>query len=142
MKTNVLTNGWSPVQDQKLNENGNSPSRNETLKAGTLFANYPGTYRTEDGGSYYKFRFVELYGGKFEIDILDQPSYRGRDEGYTVAHRLPSARGGLKICVTAGREPASLHEAHKLAMGWAELTNTYIKSGTTIDTQIERNARR
>ena len=114
----------------------------EALLSGTLHATYsPATYRTKDGASYYKYRFVEIGGGKFEIDILEQPSYRGRDSGARVVHRLPSARGGLKICVSEGCEPTSLDAAKNLAIGWAELTNTYIKTGVTIDEQVIRNAR-
>ena len=109
----------------------------ENIKTGTLHSTcYNATYRTQDGASYYKYRFVEIGGGKYEIDILEQPSYRGRDNRFEVAHRLPSARGGLKICVHEGREPASWEAAKNLAIGWAELTNTYIKTGVTIDEQV------
>jgi len=52
---------------------------------------------------------------------------------------LPSARGGLKICVNDGHEPTSIQAAKALAIGWAELTNTYIKTGVTIDVQVARN---
>ena len=99
------------------------------------------SYWTDDGVSYFKFRVVEIWGGKYEIDILEQPSYGGRNDSSLVAHRLPSNRGGLKICVSSGHEPASVKKARKLAKGWAELTNTYIKTGTTIDEQVRRNAR-
>ena len=122
------------VRDSKPNR------ENEALLSGTLCATYsPAIYRTEDGEAYYRFQFIKL-GEKFEIDILEQPPYRGRDESYNVAHRLPSDRGGLKVCVTAGSEPTSLEDVKKLAIGWAELTNTYIKSGITIDEQVQQNA--
>jgi len=120
---------------------GTLHGRGEILPSGTLCATYsPGTYRTRDGQDYYKFRFVES-GGKFEIDILSQPSYRGRNESAHISHRLPSDRGGRKICVAQGHEPTSLSDAHNLAMGWAELTNTYIKRGITLDDQINGNSR-
>jgi hypothetical protein len=140
MKSKMLTSG-SLIQDGKLNKNEVCRRGYETIKAGTLYAtNSPGTYRTHDGEDYYKFRFVGS-GGKFEIDILEQPSYRGRDERAEITHRLPSDRSGKKICVTPGLEPTSLSAAYKLAMGWAELTNTYIKRGITIDDQVKRNSR-
>jgi len=140
MKT--IVNVMCPVQDQKLNQNGSNLIGYETLKAGTLSYYTPGTYRTKDGLSFFKFRFVELGNGKYEVDILEQPSYRGRDDDARVVHRLPSARGGKKICVNVGYEPVSLHKAQKLAMEWAELTNTYIKTGMSIDYQVRLNSMR
>jgi len=114
---------------------------NETLKAGTLRATYsPATYRTEDGESYYKFRFVEKEDGKFDIDILELPSYKGRDENRNITHFMNSERGGYKISICCGYEPATLAAAKKLAKGWAELTNTYIKTGVTIDKQVSQNS--
>jgi hypothetical protein len=95
----------------------------------------PATYRTKDGLSYYKFQYhkVEDY---YEIDILEQPSYGSRNSSMSVAHWLNSARGGKKICITSGKEPKSLEAAKNISMEWAELTNTYIKTGKTIDDQI------
>lgn len=111
------------------------------LKPGTLMNGFtPATYRTQDGLSYYKFRYVNL-GRYFEIDIIEQPSYRGRNSGMHVAHWLTSGRGGKKICVSSGREPETIGAAKALSMGWAELTNEYIKTGKTIDRQVADNHR-
>ncbi len=119
---------------------GTLHSIGEQLIGGTLCATYsPATYRTKDGKAYYRFRYVDI-GGKFEIDILEQPSYRNRDSSAHITHRLPSSRGGRKICVTAGCEPTTIGAAHSLSKQWAELTHEYIKSGTTIDAQVEYNS--
>jgi hypothetical protein len=110
----------------------------EQLKKGTLHADIsPATYRTKDGGAYYKFRYVST-GGKFEIDIVEQPSYRHRDTSAHVVHRLPSARGGEKICISAGHEPTTLARAKSISMQWAELTHIYINTGRTLDQQISQ----
>ena len=115
--------------------------RGEPILRGTLRSNFsPATYRTKDGSAYYKFRYAELDGGKFEVDIVEQPSYNGRDESANTVHRLPSSRGGSKICISAGHEPDSLESAKKLSMEWAELTHNYIKTGRTIDDQVAGKA--
>ena len=112
----------------------------EQLKDGTLRVIFsPATYRTKDGNAYYKFSYVNI-GGKYEVDIIDQPSYQDRDSSAHITHRLPSSRGGRKICVTAGCEPTTIEAAKNLSMQWAELTNEYIKSGATIDEQVEYNS--
>ncbi len=109
----------------------------EEIKPGTLHSSgyAPATYRTKDGSSIYKFRFVNI-GGKFEIDILSQPSYSGRSDGSIASHRLPSARGGKKICLTTGKEPKDITAAKNICMEWAELTQTYIKTGNSLDKQV------
>jgi hypothetical protein len=112
---------------------------NEQLKEGTLHASYTtATYRTKDGSAIYKFSYIDM-GGKFEVDIILQPSYQNRDSSESVAHWLPSARGGKKICVTLGCEPTSLQAAKNLSTQWAELTHKYIKTGQTIDDQVIYN---
>lgn len=112
------------------------------ITEGTLYADYsPATYRTEDGSSFYKFRYVNV-GGKFEIDIIEQPSYRYRATDAHITHRLPSVRGGQKICISAGHEPATLEAAKNISIQWAELTHKYILTGKTIDSQVTDNARR
>jgi len=113
----------------------------EQLKGGTLCAAFsPATYRTKDGNAFYKFRYVDI-GGKFEIDIVEQPSYRHRSTDAHITHCLPSARNGQKICISSGHEPTSLDGAKDISMQWAELTHEYIKSGKTIDEQVAQNAR-
>jgi hypothetical protein len=111
--------------------------RGEEIKPGTLHSSSyaPASYRTKDASGVYKFRFIRI-GSKFEIDIDSQPSYAGRDERSTIAHRLPSTRGGKKICLSYGKEPKDLESAKKICMEWAELTQTYIKTGASIDKQV------
>ena len=114
----------------------------EAIEPGTLHASTtysPATYRTKDGKAHYKFLYVDI-SGKFEIDILSQPSYNGRDENSSVSHRLSSGRGGKKICISVGFEPTTLEKAQKVSMEWGELTHRYIATGKTIDAQIAGNA--
>ena len=113
----------------------------EEIKPGTLHNTgfSPATYRTKDGNAVYKFRFVDL-GGKYEIDIISQPPYESRSSGNAVSHRLPSTRGGNKICLSTGFEPTTLDSAKKICMEWAELTHTYIKTGKSIDKQVKENS--
>ena len=56
------------------------------------------TYRTKDGNAYFEFRFVDV-GSNFEIDIGYMPSYGNRSLNPHKTHRLPSSRGGERICV-------------------------------------------
>lgn len=108
----------------------------EELKGGTLCASFsPATYRTLDGTGYYQFRYAQV-GNHFEIDILNQPSYGGRDTSATVTHRLSSSRGGSKICISSGHEPRDIETVKKISTEWAELTHNYIKTGKTIDKQV------
>ena len=116
----------------------------EAIEPGTLHSSTtysPASYKTKDGRAIYKFRYVNI-GGKFEIDIISQPSYNGRDESSSVSHRLTSDRGGKKICISTGHEPTTLKSAQDLSMEWAELTHVYAKSGKTIDTQVASNAKK
>jgi hypothetical protein len=105
---------------------------------GVLESSSEATYRTQDGRSYYKFRYVKV-GSHYEIDIISQPTYSNRNSSQHTAHWLPSSRGGRMICVSRGKEPRTLDGAKSLSTGWAELTNTYIKTGKTIDDQVIAN---
>lgn len=113
----------------------------EEIKPGVLHIKRyePATYRTKDGSGIFKFRFVDL-GGKFEIDIDSQPSYGVRNDDSHATHRLSSARGGKKICITVGKEPKTLESAKNICVEWAELTQTYINTGKSIDSQVAGNA--
>jgi len=113
----------------------------EVIIGGTLCASYsPATYRTKDGTAFYKFNYVQT-GNHFEIDILNQPSYEGRDSGMHKAHWLSSSRGGKKICISRGQEPKTIAAAKNISMQWAELTHNYIKTGKSIDQQVREQAR-
>ncbi|HCY75774.1 MAG TPA: hypothetical protein DHV28_07615 [Ignavibacteriales bacterium] len=114
----------------------------EQLLDGTLYADFsPATYRTKDGSALYKFRYVRI-DEKFEVDIIEQPSYRHRSSDAHIVHRLPSARGGQKICISSGHEPTSLEGAKNISIQWAELTHEYIKTGRTLDQQITQGTNR
>ena len=111
---------------------------NESIEGGALCASFtPGTYRTKDGSSLYKFRYVDN-GGRFEIDILEQPSYNGKIYSAGYSHILPSARGGSKICISGGYEPKSIDKARKISAEWAELTHVSKTQGISIDDQVRR----
>ena len=112
----------------------------EEIKPGVLhLAEYaPATYRTKDGTGEYKYRFVEK-GGKFDIDILSQPSYAGRSDSSVASHRLMSPRGGKKICFGAGKEPRDIKTARAVCVEFSELTHNYIKTGKSIDSQVKDN---
>lgn len=114
----------------------------EILNGGTLCATVysSATYRTKDGKAYFKFKYVDL-GKFFEIDILSQPSYNGFNDSSSVAHWLPSSRGGKKICINSGKEPKSLEKAKHISIDWAELTHNYAKTSVTIDSQIEARSK-
>ena len=102
---------------------------------------YHNIYRTKDGKSYYLFRYVPMpYSDKFYIDIVSQPSYNGRCSDADITHRLTCERPGAsrKICIYDSEAPRSLEAAMKISADWAELTNTYIKTGKTKYAQLAR----
>jgi len=86
------------------------------------------TYRTKDGKAYFEFRFVDV-GSKIEIDIGQMPSYSNRSQNPHKTHRLPSSRGGERICVGDESAVKTLSEAKKIARAWAEQTWRYINAG-------------
>ena len=95
------------------------------------------TYRTLDGNAYFVFSYHQLSKG-FEIDIHNQPDYRGRKEGSLIAHRLFSDRDTEhKICIAKKHMPKTLNAAKDISTAWAEYTWEYIKTGISIDRQIE-----
>ena len=105
--------------------------------------NYYNIYRTKDGKAYFIFRYVLIeYGKYYEIDILSQPNYEGRYSDASVTHRLSSDRldCARKICIYASKAPKTLELAMRLSADWAELTQTYIKTGKTLDEQIRRRS--
>jgi hypothetical protein len=87
------------------------------------------TYRTKDGEVYFKFRFYPV-GNYYEIDIIAMPSYGNRVSDLHTTHRLPSERGGNKVCFADPSIVTDLSTAKKWAAMWAEHTWKYIKNGT------------
>jgi hypothetical protein len=95
------------------------------------------TYRTKNGKGYYYFRYVQV-SNYWEVDIEETINYQGRSRDLNTIHQIGSHRSatGYKICVHSGKEPKSLEAAQSLSKAWAELTQTYIETGKTIDDQI------
>lgn len=87
-------------------------------------------YRTARGSYNFNFRFCwqKQY---YEIDILKTPSYQSRSDDLHSTHRLPSKRGGYKICVKDNSKVNSLQQAKIYCALWAEATARYIETGKT-----------
>lgn len=97
-------------------------------------------YKTKDGKKHYIFRYVPQCDSIYEIDIMYQPPYNGRDSDPLRTHRLLSVRGdcNYKICIHDHSAPKTLDAAMEFSAAWAELTHEYIKTGVKIDDQIAR----
>jgi hypothetical protein len=102
--------------------------RSEEIPPGSFRAPRTATYRTNDGKAYFEFRFVED-GSYWEIDILSAPSYGTRSSDLHSTHRLPSARGGYRICLADPSDAHSVSKAFKFAESWSEMTWRYIQTG-------------
>jgi hypothetical protein len=87
-------------------------------------------YRTRDGRACFTFRFVNV-GSHYEIDIAEMPSYSsyGRNNDLHHTHRLPSDRGGYKVCIGNENSVTSLDKARKWAGNWSEETWKYLRTG-------------
>ena len=98
----------------------------------SLFANPMRTtkifYKTRDGQANYRFSFEEQPGGSWRAYILDQPSYRGRDEGAHTTHRLSD---GTRKYVCWNSTLPTLDAAKTVAALWADKTQDYIRTGQT-----------
>lgn len=91
-------------------------------------------YRTKDGQADYQFSFEKQSGGSFRSVILNMPSYGSRDMGLRTTHRLTDSNGHYYVCWD--RPLKNENEAMRVAARWADLTQTYIKTGKTIDEQV------
>lgn len=89
------------------------------------------TYRSNNGKYYFEFAF-ENTGDFFYAHILDQPSYRGRDDGLHPTHRLSSNFSGAtkRICFGNDNDVKTLSAVRKYSEAWAEATVKYIERGT------------
>ena len=85
---------------------------------------YEDTFTTKLGTD-FKFAF-DYNDGCFEIHILEQPAYGGRDDDNQLTHRMPTDNG-YKVCWTA--EIKNLTKAKEIAGKWACLTEAYILKG-------------
>jgi len=85
---------------------------------------------TTSGGHEFTFNFVpSLNSDHYEIDIISQPDYGDQPDDSHSTHRLPSDRGGMKICFGDDSVVSTLDGAKKWAGTWAELTMKYIEKG-------------
>lgn len=95
-------------------------------------------YRTRDGQADYCFAFLRAADGSYHAVILDMPSYGARDTSLAITHRLPTGDGRYKVCWD--RPLWSEEEAKAVAAKWADLTQTYLQTGVTIDQQVREGA--
>lgn len=97
------------------------------------------TYRTQDGTQYFQFSYHKIRNKKYEIDIHLFPNFNGRSQDVHTIHTLRSPRlAKYKICIHSGREPKNIEDAKEVSKMYAELINTYIKTGKTPDQQISK----
>lgn len=95
------------------------------------------TYRTRDGSEYFQFSYHKIAEKKYEVDIHLFPPFNGRSKNIHTIHVLHSRRSAEhKICIHSGKEPKTLEDAQELSKMYAELINTYIKTGKTPDSQV------
>lgn len=92
-------------------------------------------YRTKDGLADYLFSFEQQSDGSWRAYILDMPSYGSRSTSGTVTHRLYDGRH--YVCFTP--PPRTLVDMQKVAAYWADLTQTYLRTGRTIDEQVRED---
>ena len=85
-------------------------------------------YKTKNGKQLFEFAFYWKWN-HYEIDIFKMPSYGSRSTDLHNTHRLPSDRGGHKICFGDPHLINSLEEGRKWAGTWAECTMNYILHG-------------
>lgn len=102
--------------------------RSENLHENNADMNFKDIYRSEDGDHFFEFNFVWL-GQYFEIDIQSMPALGNRSADLHITHRLPSARGGHKICFGDPKVVPDSEAARKWAKIWSECIVTYIKTG-------------
>lgn len=85
------------------------------------------TYRTNDGGAYFKFEFVKV-GSIYRAYVLTGMNYGSRATDAHSTHRyFDSSRNLHYICFSP--DPQTLRDAYNVASGWAEHTKRYIERG-------------
>jgi hypothetical protein len=93
------------------------------------------SYRTKDGMADYKFSFEYLNGSGYRAYILDMPSYGGRDKSLHITHRL---KDGERYYICWSQPLHTLEDLKKVVAFWSDLTQTYIRTGMTIDQQLQQ----
>jgi len=89
----------------------------------------------------YLFRFVRDIEspGKVRVYVESQPSYGSRDTSIDTIHRWSGSNGSPPyICFKEAHKPSSMSEAQRIAQDWADRTDTYIRTGVPISSQIDR----
>ena len=109
-------------------EEANWDSCSGFIPKGVFNASIIAIYDCRNGRDSFKFGFYWT-GNYYEIDILEMPSYRYASENLHATHRLPSDRGGYRICFGKPRIINSMSVAKKWAGAWSELTIMYIREG-------------
>lgn len=94
-------------------------------------------YRTKDGLADYRFSFERQADGNYRAYITSMPSYGTRNTSMMVTHRLLD-NGRHFVCWS--NPLRSLADVKQVAALWADLTQTYIKTGRTIDEQMRRSS--
>jgi hypothetical protein len=123
----IPAGGWRTGGGEEIPAGGWRAGGGEEIPAGGWRA-VVDMYRSKDGTCYFQFRFFPV-GAYYDIDILDMPSYGRRSADLHETHRLPSERGGYKICFGDPKIIADLNTAKRWAASWSELTVKYIKEG-------------
>ncbi|AWB08189.1 hypothetical protein A6A40_24500 (plasmid) [Azospirillum humicireducens] len=89
----------------------------------------------------YTFRYVQdnKAPGKIKVYVEQQPSYGNRDTSVSIIHRWSGENGSPPyICFKDEYKPSTLANAQRLARGWADKTDVYIRTGVSISDQISR----
>lgn len=94
------------------------------------------TYRTKDETHYYQFQYVRVNNDKYEVDIISQPSYGNRNKSFLVTHLYHSPRVNAQVQIDVGLKCDSIEKVKAISMEWAEMNSKYIRTGITIDQQI------
>lgn len=124
----IPAGGWRAGGGEEIPAGGWRTGGGEEIPAGGWRAVID-TYRTQDGRYYFEFRFHPV-GSYYDIDILRMPEYSPRSADLHTTHRLPSDRGGYKICFGDPSVIKNLNIARQWAGAWSELTMKYILDGT------------
>ncbi len=96
-------------------------------------------YRTTNGNGIYHFEYLWNPSlNKFEVIILDTPSYGSRSTRAVIVHIEPSSDRRRRICVKKHVPMRKLSDAQALSVAWAEGTQLYIETGETLDAQAKR----
>lgn len=86
---------------------------------------------TSQSGDNYRFGIVwNADIGSYDVFIVRDPNYRGRDSSLHASHRLKRTSDQYhRICFQAGKEPKDLRMAVAMSLVWAERTSSYIADG-------------